>query len=72
MQKGKNNSYKKEAEEVPDLQSASKKSMTYFFELNRDEDSNDEAGSGGQLDKCKLPLDAKDIKIVLNDNLHFN
>jgi hypothetical protein len=67
LQEVENNSYKKEAEEVPDLQSAPIKSMTYFFELNRDEDSTDEAGSGWQLEKCKLPPDAKDIKMVLNE-----
>jgi hypothetical protein len=67
LQKVKNESYKKEAGEVSEISNASKKSMTYFFELNRGEDSQDEAGSGWDLDKCKLPPDAKEIKMVLND-----
>jgi hypothetical protein len=67
LQKLKNGPHKKEAEEVPDLENASKKSMTYFFELNRGEDSRNELGSEWELEKCKLPPDAKDIKMVLND-----
>jgi hypothetical protein len=57
----KNKSGKKEAEDT------SKKNMTYFFEMKKNEDPETSPDSIWVLDKCKLPPDAKDIKMVLND-----